>query len=69
MRKQYDFGAAQANPYAARVKKSITIRVDETSIAYFKSLSAETGIPYQSLINLYLNDCALSKRRIKLDWK
>ena len=69
MRKQYDFGAAQVNPYAARVKKSITIRVDETSIAYFKSLSAETGIPYQSLINLYLNDCALSKRRIKLDWK
>lgn len=69
MRKEYDFSAGQANPYAAKVKKSITIRIDETSLAWFKTLAAETGIPYQSLINLYLKDCARTRRKIKLDWK
>lgn len=69
MRKEYDFSAGRANPYAAQVKKSITIRIDETSLAWFKTLAVETGIPYQSLINLYLKDCARTKRKIRLDWK
>lgn len=69
MRKEYDFSAARKNPYAAQLKKQITIRLDEASIDYFKSISQEVGIPYQSLINLYLRDCAASRRKPNLDWK
>ena len=69
MRKEYDFSAAKKNPYAARLKKQITIRLDEESITYFKSISEDIGIPYQSLINLYLRDCAASHRKLNLNWK
>ena len=69
MRKEYDFSAARKNPYAAQLKKQITIRLDEESITYFKSISEDVGIPYQSLINLYLRDCAASHRKLDLDWK
>ena len=68
MRKEYDVSSARKNPYAAQLKKSVTIRLDPESISYFKSLSEETGIPYQSLINLYLKDCAASKKKINLAW-
>ena len=68
MRKEYDFSAARKNPYAAQLKEQITIRLDEESITYFKTVSEEVGIPYQSLINLYLRDCAASHRKLKLDW-
>ncbi|MBL8516256.1 MAG: BrnA antitoxin family protein [Betaproteobacteria bacterium] len=69
MRKHYDFSKARKNPYAAQLKKSVTIRLDEGSISYFKGLADETGIPYQSLINLYLKDCAASGKRLDLSWK
>ena len=69
MREEYDFSAARKNPYAAKLKKQITIRLDEESIAYFKSISEDIGIPYQSLINLYLRDCAASHRKLNLKWK
>ena len=69
MRKEYDFSKARKNPYAAQLKKQVTIRLDEESISYFKSLSDEVGIPYQSLINLYLRDCAASHRKLNLNWK
>jgi predicted DNA binding CopG/RHH family protein len=69
MRKEYDFSAAKKNPYAAQLKKQITIRLDEESIKYFKSISEDIGIPYQSLINLYLRDCAASHRKLNLNWK
>jgi uncharacterized protein (DUF4415 family) len=69
MRKQYDFSAAKKNPYASQLKKQITIRIDEEAIDYFKSISEEVGIPYQSLINLYLRDCAASNRKLNLRWK
>ncbi|MCA0243313.1 MAG: BrnA antitoxin family protein [Proteobacteria bacterium] len=69
MRKHYDFTNARKNPYAAQLKKSVTIRLDEGSITYFKTMAEETGIPYQSLINLYLKDCAASGKKISLDWK
>jgi predicted DNA binding CopG/RHH family protein len=69
MRKEYDFSEARKNPYAARLKKQITIRLDEQSISYFKAISEEVGIPYQSLINLYLRDCAASNRKLNLNWK
>ena len=69
MRKEYDFSAARKNPYAAQLKKQITIRLDEDSISYFKSISEDVGIPYQSLINLYLRDCAASQRKLNMNWK
>jgi len=69
MRKEYDFSTARKNPYAAQLKKLITIRLDEDSINYFKGISEQIGIPYQSLINLYLRDCAATHRKLNLDWK
>lgn len=69
MRAEYDFSNAEKNPYATQLKKQITIRLDEESINYFKSISADVGIPYQSLINLYLRDCAASNRKLNLKWK
>ena len=69
MRKHYDFSNARKNPHAAQLKKSVTIRLDEGSISYFKDMAEETGIPYQSLINLYLKDCAATQKRLSLAWK
>ena len=69
MRDEYDFSKALKNPYATQLKKSITIRLDEESVDYFKALSEEIGIPYQTLINLYLRDCATSHRNLNLQWK
>jgi predicted DNA binding CopG/RHH family protein len=68
MRKQYDFSQARPNPYAKRIKRSVTIRLDDATIAYFKELAAETGIPYQTLINSYLRDCAMARRRPSMHW-
>ena len=69
MRKEYDFSKARKNPYAKRLKKQITIRLDEPTIGYFKDLSEELGIPYQTLINLYLRDCASKKRKLSMNWR
>jgi uncharacterized DUF497 family protein len=69
MRKEYDFSNARKNPYASQLKKQITIRLDEDSIGYFKGISEQVGIPYQSLINLYLRDCAAHNRKLNLRWK
>ncbi len=69
MRKEYDYSKAKPNPYAKRLKKAVTIRLEPDVIDYFKSLSVETGIPYQNLINLYLLDCAKEGRRLALTWK
>ena len=69
MRKEYDFSKSRKNPYASQLKKQITIRLDEDSIAWFKAVSEEVGIPYQSLINLYLRDCVVSQRKPSLAWK
>jgi uncharacterized protein (DUF4415 family) len=69
MRKEYDFSNARKNPYASMLKKHITIRLDEDSVSYFKTISEEVGIPYQSLINLYLRDCAATYKKLNLSWK
>jgi len=69
MRKEHDFSKSRKNPYASQLKKQITIRLDEDSITYFKAVSEEVGIPYQSLINLYLRECAASHRKLSLSWK
>ena len=69
MLEEYDFSKARKNPYAAKLSKQITIRLDEDSIGYFKEISDQVGIPYQSLINLYLRDCAAQNRKLDLRWK
>lgn len=69
MRKQYDFSEARRNPYAKRLKRQVTIRLDEQTIGYFKTLAEEIGMPYQTLINLYLRDCAASKRKLAMNWR
>jgi uncharacterized protein (DUF4415 family) len=69
MRKEYDFSNARPNPYAKRLKRPVTIRLDEATISYFKDLAEKTEIPYQSLINLYLRDCAASKRKPAIQWR
>lgn len=63
MRNEYDFTESSANPYAARLRKPVTIRLDSRVIDYFKALAAETGVPYQSLINLFLQQCVRERRR------
>ena len=68
MRSSYDFSKGKKNPYANRLKRQITIRLDEGTVQYFKELAEETGIPYQTLINLYLRDCAVNGRRLALTW-
>lgn len=69
MRKEYDFEGARKNPYAKRLKKQITINVDNGTIDFFKHQALESGIPYQTLINLYLSDCAMNKKRLQVSWE
>ena len=69
MRKSYDFSKARRNPYAKRLKRQLTIRLDEDTLAYFRELAEETGIPYQTLINLYLRECAAQRKKPSLRWK
>ena len=69
MRKHYDFSKAKKNPYARRLKRQITLRIDEMTIEYFQALSEATGIRYQTLINLYLRDCASQRRKLSMEWR
>jgi len=69
MKDNYDFSQSIPNPYAKHLKKQITIRLDKNTVDYFKDLAEDKGIPYQSLINLYLRDCAASHRELDMKWK
>ncbi len=69
MRDEYDFSNAKRNPYAKKLKKQITINLDLETIEYFKAKSLESGIPYQTLINLYLTDCAQKGKNISISWQ
>ncbi len=71
MKKEYDLSKLQSrkNPYASKLKKSVTMRLSEDIISYFKEMAIESGVPYQSLINLYLRDCVLNQRKIDISWK
>jgi uncharacterized protein (DUF4415 family) len=70
MRPYYDFSRmkGERNPYISQLKQPITIRLDKGIVAYFRNMAGELGMPYQSLINLYLRDCALRHRRLALKW-
>ena len=70
MKREYDFSKMKArkNPYAAKLKKPVTIRLGEDVIAYFKEMAEASGMPYQSLINLYLRDCVQRRRKVDVQW-
>lgn len=70
MREEYDIKNLnpRKNPYSDKLKSQITINVDNNTIDFFKNLSSDTGIPYQTLINLYLTDCANNKRKLNISW-
>lgn len=69
MRNEYDFSNAVKNPYASKLKKQITINIDNSTIEYFKELAETHGMPYQTLINLYLRDCAANQRQPQISWQ
>jgi uncharacterized protein (DUF4415 family) len=71
MKAEYDFSTMKSrkNPYAAKLKRQVTIRMSDDIIGYFKEMAEDTGIPYQSLINLYLRDCVAHNRRPNLSWR
>lgn len=68
MRDEYDFTNAVKNPYTKKLKKQITINIDSDTIDYFKEQSSASGIPYQTLINLYLADCAQNRKKLSIAW-
>ena len=70
MRAHYHFSRlkGEKNPYISQLKQPITIRLDKGTVAYFKALAVEVGMPYQNLINLYLRDCALHHKKLELKW-
>lgn len=69
MKEEYDFSNAKKNPYAKKLKQQITINLDTDIIAFFKDMSASSGVPYQTLINLYLSDCVKNNRQLHIFWK
>ena len=68
MREEYDFKNGQKNPYVKKEKQQITINIDTEVINYFKDMATASGIPYQTLINLYLSDCVAQKRELQVSW-
>ncbi|MSP53013.1 MAG: antitoxin [Gammaproteobacteria bacterium] len=68
MKNEYDFSKAKKNPYVKKLKKQLTIRLDKDTIEYFKNLGEDKDISYQTLINLYLRDCAQNHKKLQLNW-
>lgn len=70
MKDEYDFSKMKSrkNPYASKLKKPVTMRLGEDVISYFKDMAEKSGVPYQSLINLYLRDCVATHRKIDMSW-
>ena len=70
MKKEYDFSKmnGRPNPYAAMIKKQITIRINPKTIDYFKNMAKSSGVPYQTLIDSYLTDCAMNEKKMKVSW-
>lgn len=70
MKAEYDLSKLKSrkNPYASKLKMPVTIRLSEDVVAYFKGMADEAGLPYQSLINLYLRDCLAHSRKVKINW-
>jgi len=71
MKAEYDLSrlVSRKNPYASKLKKPVTMRLSEDVITYFKRMADEAGVPYQSLINLYLRDCVAQHRKVEISWE
>lgn len=71
MREKYDLSKMKGkrNPYAKRLKQPVTMRLDQDTVSYFKAMAEETEVPYQTLINLYLRDCAVNERKLSMEWR
>ena len=69
MKEEYDFSNAKKNPYAKKLRQQVTINLDSSIIEYFKEMSAASGVPYQTLINLYLSDCVKNRRKLRISWQ
>jgi uncharacterized protein (DUF4415 family) len=70
MKTEYDLSTLKSrpNPYASKLKKPVTMRLSEDVVTYFKGMADEAGVPYQSLINLYLRDCLANNRKVQINW-
>jgi predicted DNA binding CopG/RHH family protein len=68
MKKNYDFSKGIKNPYAKKLKRQVTIRLEVDTLTYFKELALNVDLPYQKLINLFLRDCAEHKKKLSLHW-
>ncbi len=68
MREEYDFSDSKPNPYTQQLRRPVTIRLGVDVIDYFRAQAEETGIPYQTLINLYLRDCVRTQRKLEMQW-
>jgi predicted DNA binding CopG/RHH family protein len=70
MKAEYDLSKMKSrrNPYASKLKKPVTMRLSEDVLTYFKNMAADAGVPYQSLINLYLRDCVAQRRQVQIAW-
>ena len=70
MKAEYDLSSMKSrrNPYASKLKKPVTMRLSEDVLAYFKNMAVDAGVPYQSLINLYLRDCVMQRRQVRIAW-
>ena len=68
MKEEYNFSNARKNPYAKKLKKQVTNNLDNDTIGYFKEMARTSGIPYQTLINLYLSDCAVNGKKLNISW-
>lgn len=70
MKAEYDLSKMKSrrNPYAGKLKKPVSMRLSEDVLVYFKDMAGEAGIPYQSLINLYLRDCVMQHRKVQINW-
>lgn len=69
MKEEYDFSNAVKNPYAKKLKQQVTINLETDVVNFFKDMAASAGIPYQTLINLYLSDCMKNNRTLHLSWE
>ena len=67
MRDEYDIKNLnpRRNPYTKKMKQQVTMNMNTTTVDYFKSMSSESGIPYQTLINLYLDECVKERKTIE----
>lgn len=70
MKTEYDLSKLKSrkNPYASKLKKPVSMRLSEDVVVYFKQMAVDAGVPYQSLINLYLRDCVIKHRKVDVSW-